>query len=289
MEIFAKWSVANRPSMEGFGQGGYPKGLITAISEDLLERFRKAPLLNAYDIYQHLMDYWAQTMQDDCYLIAADGWIPRTDSHDQIANEGMKRHSKRNTSWPWELVPKAYIVGRYFAKEQGQLDAFQSELESVGTTITGLVEEHSGEEGAFGELEKINKGEVSKRLKEVRDDPDYNEERGVLEQWLLLDQRQSDLRGMVKKADADLDKLAREKYPQLSLEEMKMLVVDDKWLGTLSQALHQELERVSQSLTSRIRELAERYDTPLPELVDEVAQLSARVDEHLKRMGAKWN
>jgi type I restriction enzyme M protein len=68
-----------------------------------------------------------------------------------------------------------------------------------------------------------------------------------------------------------------------------MLVVDDKWLSVLGAAVQSELDRVSQTLTSRIRQLAERYETPLPEIIDEVATLSARVDEHLKKMGVAWN
>ena len=36
-------------------------------------------------------------------------------------------------------------------------------------------------------------------------------------------------------------------------------------------------------------QLAERYATPLPTLTKELATLSARVDEHLKKMGAVWN
>ena len=42
------------------------------------------------------------------------------------------------------------------------------------------------------------------------------------------------------------------------------------------------------ALTGRIRELAERYATPLPQLTDEVAMLAARVEEHLAKMGATW-
>ena len=56
----------------------------------------------------------------------------------------------------------------------------------------------------------------------------------------------------------------------------------------LSAAIQGELDRVSQTLTGRIRELADRYSTPLPQLNDEVATFSARVDAHLKRMGASW-
>jgi type I restriction enzyme M protein len=79
------------------------------------------------------------------------------------------------------------------------------------------------------------------------------------------------------------------KYTELTEEEIKTLVVDDKWLATLANAVQGELDRVSQTLTGRIRQLAERYATPLPQLVDEVAALSARVDEHLKKMGAVWS
>ena len=104
----------------------------------------------------------------------------------------------------------------------------------------------------------------------------------------LLD-KQGALKSKVKEADAALDKLAHDKYPQLSVDEIKALVVDDKWLATLAIAVQGELDRVSQTLTTRIRQLAERYDTPLPKLMDEVTELSARVDEHLKQMGAVWN
>ena len=60
-------------------------------------------------------------------------------------------------------------------------------------------------------------------------------------------------------------------------------------MAHLATAVQGELERLSQTLTSRLRELAERYATPRPQLTDEVATLAARVEEHLKRMGATWN
>ena len=66
-------------------------------------------------------------------------------------------------------------------------------------------------------------------------------------------------------------------------------MVHDKWLATLAASVQGELDRVSQTLTGRIRQLAERYSTPLPQLVDEVAQLSAKVDEHLKKLGLRYD
>ena len=78
------------------------------------------------------------------------------------------------------------------------------------------------------------------------------------------------------------------KCPILTEAQIKTLVVDDKWMAHLSSAVQGELSRVSQTLTGRLRELAERYATPLPALAAEVETLSARVEEHLRRMGVAW-
>ena len=78
------------------------------------------------------------------------------------------------------------------------------------------------------------------------------------------------------------------KYGQLSEAEIKTVVVEDKWLATMAAAVQGELDRVSQTLTGRIRQLAERYASPLPKIIDDIAVLSDRVDAHLKKMGASW-
>ena len=77
------------------------------------------------------------------------------------------------------------------------------------------------------------------------------------------------------------------RYPGLSLDDIKTLVVDDKWLATLAAAVQDELDRVSQTLTGRIRQLAERYATPLPLLTDEVDSPAKKVEKHLATMGFK--
>ena len=285
IRIFDQWQKTNTPVMKGFDKEGHPRALIETIAENLLTVFGKAPLIDAYDMYQHLLDYWAEAMQDDCYLIAADGWIANPQRVLEEIKAGKKKGEMKDRGWACDLVPKPYIVARYFAKEQADLDDLQNELESVAARMAELEEENGGEEGAFSELDKINKGEVNRRLKEIKGNPDYAEEAKILKEWARLEERQSALKSRIKEADAALDKLAYEKYPRLSADEIKILVVDDKWLATLTLAVQGELDRVSQALTSRIRQLAERYATPLPKLVKEVTDLSGRVDEHLKKMG----
>jgi type I restriction enzyme M protein len=285
---FAVWRASATKQLAAFGKDGHPKALIERIAEDLLVAFRAAPLLDAYDVYQHLMDYWAETMQDDAYLIAADGWVAKTSR----ILETDKKGKTKDKGWTCELIPKPFIVARYFAKEQAAIDAAQSELEAVTASLADLEEEYGGEEGLLSALDKIAKVEVSARLKEIRGltatDQDARDEAAMLKRWLELSENETALKRAVREQEAALDKLAYEKYPKLTEAEIKTLVVDEKWMARLAAAVQGELERVSQTLTGRIRELAERYATPLPQLTEEVATLAARVEDHLAKMGASW-
>ncbi len=303
-KLFTKWKKASTPQLKGFAQDGHPKPLIETIAEDLLATFKTAPLLDAYDVYQHLMDYWAETMQDDCYLIADAGWKAGAQPREirQVKNkesklvwpekEDFKKGKRRFKS---DLVPAAILIARYFAAERDAIAALEAELAGIEQQLDEKREEQSGEEGLLaeviegeGEKQKITAKAVKARLKEIGRDPDYAEERQALEDYAALLDQQADAKARLKAAQEDLEAKLDAKYPTLTEDEIKTLVVDDKWLATLAAAVQGELDRVSQTLTGRIRQLAERYATPLPQLTDEVATLAARVDEHLKKMGAVW-
>ncbi|WP_129671244.1 class I SAM-dependent DNA methyltransferase [Candidatus Chloroploca sp. Khr17] len=302
---FDQWRTLNTPALKGFNKEGHPKALIETIAEDLLANFRKAPLLDAYDIYQHLMDYWAEAMQDDCYLIAADGWVKGAQPREiiQVKNKDNKLvwpephdYLKGKRRFKSDLVPAPILVAKYFVAERDAIDALDNQLAMLEQQLDEMREENNGEDGLLSEViegegdkQKITAKAVKARLKEVGKDPNFADECEALVAYADLMEQQSDAKTKRKAAQEDLDKKIDAKYPKLSVDEIKTLVVDDKWLATLAMAVQGELDRVSQTLTTRIRQLAERYDTPLPKLVDEVTDLSARVDEHLKRMGAVWN
>jgi type I restriction enzyme M protein len=139
-----------------------------------------------------------------------------------------------------------------------------------------------------GERQKIVGKTLKARLKEINTDPLFADERRALEAYADLLEQQTEAKAKRKSAQEGLDKKIDAKYPTLTEAEIKSLVVDDKWMARLSATVQDELDRVSQTLTGRIRELAERYATPLPRLCEEVEMLASRVEEHLKRMGASW-
>ena len=155
-----------------------------------------------------------------------------------------------------------------------------------------MAEEHGGEEGllveACNEKGAITAKSVKERLKAIASDPsDSSHEIDTLEQYLALTEQEADTGAALKTAqDALMAKVAA-KYGQLTETEIKTLVVDDKWLATLAAAVQGELDRVSQTLTGRIRELAERYAAPLPQITEEVGELESKVAGHLERMGFK--
>ena len=111
------------------------------------------------------------------------------------------------------------------------------------------------------------------------------ENRNGLEKYLSFSNQQADLKRTLKDAEEKLDALAYAKYPTLTESEIKMLVVTDKWLAALDAAIHGERDHISQALTQRVKELAERYETPLPQLSDRVESLAQKVHAHLERMG----
>jgi type I restriction enzyme M protein len=256
--------------------GGKPKTLIETLSESLLDTFKAVPLLDAYDVYQHLMSYWDQTMQDDVYLLVQEGWKAVVDG-------------KPNT----DLIPSPLIVRRYFAAEAQAIEQLEAGREAITRRMEELDEEHGGEEGLLAEARtdkgKLSKASVKARLAEIKHDRAAADERKLLNRYLDLIEQEAAANKQVKDAIKALEAKVAAQYAKLTEAEIKALVVDDKWLATLAADVQTELDRVSQALTGRIKQLAERYATPLPRLTEEVQVLAARVDEHLKKMGFAWN
>jgi len=281
---FAEWRGNTGDMLKALEVGCQPKTVIAELSEGLLSHYAERPLIDQYDVYQHLIDYWDETMQDDCYLIAVDGWKAETYRLVETTRTG----AERDRGWTCDLVPKPLVVARFFADEQAEIDKLVSEVEGVASRRAELEEEHGGEEGAFAELEKVNKANVTARLREIRGDREAKEEADILNTWLELSADEAELKRRLKDAEAELDDLAYNRYPELTESEIKSLVVDDKWLAVLDAAIHGEMDRVSQALTQRVKELAERYETPMSEMADRVAELEVKVDGHLEKMGFIW-
>ncbi len=296
--LFVRWKKANAPRLNAIKPGDRPKALIETLSEELLAAFCKARLIDPYDVYQRLMDYWAATMQDDVYLIADAGWANA--AKPRLIVETKEQKSKEQPDFTVgkrkfksDLIPATLLIACCFTAEQAAIEVLESDLGGLEQKLDETKEEHGGEGGLLEEVVdekgKISKKAVAARLKEIGHDAEDAEERKALENYAALLDKQADTKSRLKAAQEALEAKVAVKYGKLAEAEIKSLVVDDKWLAQLAADVQSELDRVSQALTGRIRQLAERYATPLPQITQDVKTLAARVDEHLKKMGAVWN
>ena len=386
--LFQSWSNENTSKLKALNTGHKPKAIITELAEDLLSNYHDKALVNKYNIYQILLSYWNETMQDDCYIISSDGWVAETY---RIYKENSKKKMV-DKGWTCDLVPKDLVINRFFKEEKQNIIDLETDLESSFSKKTELEEENNAEGQALFEVskkadanenlnefrelatekyfsdlftkyenakEELAKG--SESLEKISEDPlfeplkskkgtitqkavksklkevDHNSEEEVkLIEWVastkkvsadkkslknhsetiqskidkaistdpsreylvelkvlndylnLLDEEKV-LKDKIKAAESELDEKLYAKYPTLTPEEVKTLVVDDKWMATLQASIKAEIDHISQRLTNRIKELAERYETPLPNIDQEVKDLEEKVYAHLVKMGFVWN
>ena len=281
---FDVWRDTNASLLKELKAGCHPKEIIAQLSEGLLAHYSDKPLIDPYDAYQHLMDFWSATMQDDCYLIAAEGWKAET----YRVIETDKTGKEKDKGWACDLIPKPLIVARYFSEEQAAIEHLFVELDSVTARLSEMAEERSGEDGALAELDKVNKTSVAARLREIKGDEDAKDEATALNGWLKLSKEQAVLKKRLNEVKAALDGQVYAKYPKLTETVVKTIVVVDKWFAALDSAIHSEMDRISHQLTQRVAELAERYEIPMPQMVGRVAELEAKVNCHLEKMGFAW-
>ncbi|MCP3943530.1 MAG: type I restriction-modification system subunit M [Desulfobacteraceae bacterium] len=291
LDIFRNW--CDGANLKLLTQGVVPKEVIHSISESLLKSYTNAALLDHYDMYQILMDYWAFMMQDDVYVIAQDGWIAGRVLRELVVKKGEKLKETPDlilgkVKYKAELIPPALLIQRYFEAEQKQIDTLQWVVDKSTQELEAYIEEHTVEAGlleeALTDSGKISKTSVTARQKEATD----VNELAALKKVKKLIETETTNKKAVKTAREELDRQVFEKYPELSVDECKTLIVDDKWLATLETSVTGEIERVTQQLTNRIKTLEERYAEPLSVLTEAVEKLSATVDGHLKKMGLSW-
>jgi len=294
--VFNAWRAGCEPRLRQLSGEDKPRVLIRELADDLLHRFADVALLDPYDIYQRLMDYWADPMQDDMDLIVSLGWReaarPRPLAPERGADKKIRETPDLEVGrqkYKLDLIPPALVVARYFAAERAALEALTTAQEAAAAELEAYLEENASEDGplaeAAAENSKVSRASVQARLKELRAVPADDEEKAALTRCLALFEARAEAESAVKIAQAALDEKTLARYAILSTDEIKTLVVNDKWLTTLQTAVADEVRRVAQRLTARIGELEARYAAPLPQLTQTVTDLSARVADHLRRMG----
>jgi type I restriction enzyme M protein len=294
-----EWFAAHRAALASITADTRPSDLIATLGDDLLARFREAPLLDEYDIYEQLLSYWHETTHDDVFLIMHEGWVGAARPRSAIVDKDRKLSEtpdlvigsgKKADKVKTDLIPPALIVARWFADEQARLDELNAQAEEAARAVEEYTEEHAVEDGLLWEA--VDDGKVTKvlaasRLKEAKHEGIDAEEIAVLEHAVALFDAESAAKKAAKKAQATLDLATLKKYGDLSEADVKELVLDDKWQATISCRVDGVLTSLVLDLVARLQVLGERYGETLASLEAELDELSDRVAGHLVEMGLR--
>jgi len=302
--VFDKWRTETIAYAKNLDKGLHPKKEIRRISENLLSHYSGKQLTDKYAMFQHLMEYYAEILQDDLYELAADGWLCGNEviRLEKKTKKGDKEFIKQVAGMEGlegRLIPPTLLIQQYFQKEQNAIDELEGQIETVKARQEELIEENSGEDGLLSEVSddkgKVSKAAVLKRLKEIapkkgakKFNNDNKEEFDLLELYKWLFEEEAEVNLKLKAAMDDLEVKVVLQYPKLSIAEIKTLVVEKKWMAAMEQRINTEMDNISHRLTHRIKELAERYEIPMPRQTEKVADLETKVNVHLIKMGFVW-
>lgn len=365
--LFMAWKDSVKERLLNIDTDTIPKELIRSIGAEILSRFDGAQLLDNYDVYDFLLNYWNEKLQDDVYVIKASGYeagreieyvYAQKKAKDENGEEIKVDDKNKMKSFEGALIPREIIEHEFFETELTALNELCEKSAMLESELDEMREEESGDEGllvnALNEkgdsipkanlnkqikeleskktspvigdiamlIELFDKGEITKMeklikanatlnaydlrnknstfgkaklkaaLKQAGDDatmPEiYVEEYNALLAYQAKMAEKEEADKAVKEAQKALDDLVQAKYGELTIEEIKHLLFDRKWMTRLNcdvaDAINQELN----NLASRVMLIAKRYEHTLSEIEEKTAKSKDKVKAALERMGYKW-
>ncbi len=266
-----------------------PKTLIESVCSKVLYEFEKVEILDKYGAYQLFKDYYNEVLQDDWFLLSFNGFISAKELRELTPLKDKNKKANyleepdfviQKTYYKSDLIPKHLIKQRFFEKETKELEELENALNEKEALLDEFIEEHSNEEGLFDGL-KINESVLKKELKNATDLEDEKILKTALE---LLEAKNKALK-MKNKAHEELELKAFHQYKNLEINEIKDLIIKDKWLNSLKNALENKIQKRINALISALNEIISSYSNSLLELDKEVKESESKVLEHLKDLG----
>jgi len=296
---YRQWCDLVSPALDNLSIGAKPKQLIQQLGDTILCGFNNDTfLVDAYDVYEQLLTYWNETMQDDAYIIAIEGWKADLYTPQPAAKKAkdgtIKAVKEKKAATPddvvCDLLPVSVVIDAFFIELKTLIQAAEERIAENEALLNELQEEEAENylDADTFENKTLSDGTIKKKLKEMKGKANAKEEMKVLERYLNLKEEIADAKRVQKVLKYELLTKLTDKYEQLTEAEIKELVVEKKWFATLAARLDGEMQRISQTLTTSISDFAERYGQTLPEIDREINGLEDKVNQHLAAMGFNW-
>ena len=303
---YNEWKKIANPILTNLNSTDSNKEIILNLSEEILEKFSKLELLDKYDVYQVLLAYWNETMNDDVLLIIQDelgyNLAKITDDIKEEPKESKK--AKKDSAkekkpkepkiigWEGRLIPKQIVLDAFFALEQKEIEKAEEKLSQTESEFEEFIENNSDENGYFtdymGDDEKIDSKKITSRVKLLtKEKKTQNEEYKILNNYVDYESSIKSQKKHITELKKVLDDNCRNRYETFTDEEIKDLLVNRKWYKAIDDGIQNLYITVANHLTKRIVELYERYENTLSELNTKLAEEEKVVFGHLTQMGFK--
>ena len=256
-EFFEVWKNKAREMLLNVDSSTQPKKLVRELGDMILKDYENSLIVDKYSVFDCLMNYWNETLQDDIYIIKADGYEAGRGVSYQYDKKGKLKN------FEGEIIPSEIIEWEYCQDKWEEIEALADEIEYLNSEIEDLRGE--ADEEADDELTPETLKAISDKEKEVKN-----------------------LSREVKKLYKEFDEAILKKYSELSIDEIKHLLFDEKWTARLTQDINNEIESVLNSSMSRIVMIAERYVRTLGEIESDIEKSREAVRDVLKGMGYQW-
>ncbi len=271
------------------------KKYIVELSEILIAKYADIELVDKYDVYQVLLSYWQEVMADDVFVLVQDGYEAGRETEDiyEISEDKKtKKEKKKYKGWEGKLISKVLIEATFFAAERAKIDDAQAICDETQGKLDELVEEHTAEGGVLADYlndkDAVDAKAVNAKIKELKKTAPESEEYRILCEYTELCDKVKKYTKLVKDLNTALDEACKAKYAELTIDEIKELLVNRKWYYTIFEGIKALYVTTSHEIAGRISELAERYEDTLPSLESDVESYEAKVKAHLERMGFVW-
>lgn len=293
---FDAWKNEVDEGLRNINESVNIKKYIIKLAEALIAQYAGMELVDKYDVYQVLLSYWQETMADDIFILAQDGYEAARETEliiEVTEDKKTKKEKQKIKGWEGKLIPKSLVESAFFATERAKIDEAQAVADETQSRLDEMTEEHTAEDGVLSDClndkDVVDMKAVSDKLKELKKTAPDSEEYRVLLEYTELCDKVKKYSKIVKELNAALDEACKAKYAELTMDEIKELLVNRKWYYTIFAGIKALYITTSHEIAGRITALAERYENTLPELESELESYESKVKAHLERMGFAWN
>lgn len=270
------WENENKDILYSMNIASKVQDIIKSLSDKILEAFAKNMLIDKYEAYEFLMEYYNDTLKDDFYLLIENGWIPKL-----IFAQDKNGNIKKN-EFDSDLLPKEIVIDEYFKDEEEKLEKLNNDLNNLVLDFDSIVEENTGDEEIFNDEEKVSEKLIKDKIKE-----ETETNISILNELLNNLLLQKDFKKKIKSHQEALNDLIINKYSSLDEDTSKYLIINKKWFKSIERRFHDKYEELIYDLSNKIIIEYENYEKTLGQLSNETSDLESVVLKDLERMGYK--